>query len=138
MTPAAAAGASRRAAAIQAAYTALVALYPAQKSIFDARRAVSLTAIASDPNETAAGIAWGTTAANGILSWRSIDGFTPAPPPFLGGTAVGQWRPTPPAFASGVGPQIRLHDTLGSQLTVAVSPGRPAGSYQCSLCHRFQ
>jgi hypothetical protein len=110
VAPGAQAGASRRAAAVQAAYTALVALYPAQKSTFDARRAVSLTAIASDPQETttgiASGIAWGTTAANGILAWRATDGFTPAPPPFLGGNAVGQWRPTPPALAPGVGPQF--------------------------------
>jgi hypothetical protein len=104
------ANASRRAAAVEAAYTALVALYPAQKSTFDARLAVSLTAIASDPNETSAGIAsgiaWGQSAANGILSWRATDGFTPAPPPFLGGTAVGEWRPTPPAFLPGAGPQF--------------------------------
>jgi PAP2 superfamily len=113
--PAAPAGASRRAAAVQAAYTALVALYPVAtfpliKPTLDARLAVSLTAIAADPHETAAGIAagmaWGTTAANGILAWRATDGFTPAPPPFLGGSAVGQWRPTPPAFAPGAGPQF--------------------------------
>jgi hypothetical protein len=69
------AGASRRAAVVEAAYTALVALYPTQKSTFDARLAVSLTAIASDPHETAVGIAsgvaWGQTVANGILSWRA-------------------------------------------------------------------
>jgi hypothetical protein len=108
--PGAAAGASRRAAIVEAAYTALVALYPAQKSTFDARLAVSLTAIASDPDETSAGIAsgiaWGQAAANGILSWRATDGFTPPPAPFLGGTAVGEWRPTPPGFLPGAGPQF--------------------------------
>lgn len=108
--PGAPAGASRRAAAVEAAYTALVALYPLQKSIFDARLAVSLTAIASDPHENSAGIAsgitWGQTAANGILSWRATDGFTPAPPPFMGGTGVGQWRPTPPGLLPGAGPQF--------------------------------
>ena len=108
--PAGPAGASRRAAAVEAAYTALVALYPTQKSTFDARLAVSLTAIASDPHETSAGItsgiAWGKAAANGILDWRATDGFTPAPAPFLGGTAVGEWRPTPPGFLSGAGPQF--------------------------------
>jgi len=108
--PAGPAGASRRAAAVEAAYTALVALYPAQKSTFDARLAVSLTAIASDPLETSAGItsgiAWGKTAANGIWDWRTKDGFTPAPDPFQGGTGVGEWRPTPPGFLSGAGPQF--------------------------------
>jgi membrane-associated phospholipid phosphatase len=106
----AAAGASRRAAIVEAAYTALVALYPTQKGTFDARLAVSLTAIAADPHETSAGvasgIAWGQTAANGILSWRATDGFTPAPAPFLGGTGVGEWRPTPPAFLPGAVPQF--------------------------------
>ena len=108
--PGGAAGASPRAAAVEAAYAALVVLYPAQKSTFDARLAVSLTAIASDPHETSAGmasgIAWGQTVANDILSWRATDGFTPAPPPFLGGTAVGEWRPTPPGFMPGAGPQF--------------------------------
>jgi hypothetical protein len=110
VAPAGPASASRRAAAVEAAYTALVALFPTQKATFDARLAVSLTAIASDPHETSAGIAsgitWGQTAANGILDWRSTDGFTPPPPQFLGGTSVGEWRPTPPAFASGAGPQF--------------------------------
>src|SRR5882762_6072962 len=105
VAPGAPAGASRRAAAVQAAYTAVVALFPAQKATFDARLAVSLTAIASDPHESTAGIAkgiaWGTTAANGILAWRATDGFTPPPPPFVGGNAVGQWRPTPPEVATG-------------------------------------
>jgi membrane-associated phospholipid phosphatase len=108
--PAGDASASRRAAVVEAAYTALVALYPLQKSTFDARLAVSLTAIASDPHETSVGIAsgtaWGQTAANGILSWRATDGFTPAPAPFEGGTAVGEWRPTPPGLLPGAGPQF--------------------------------
>jgi hypothetical protein len=123
------AGASRRAAAVEAAYTALVALYPAQKSTFDARLAVSLTAIASDPLETSAGIAsgiaWGQTAANGILSWRATDGFTPAPPPFLGGTAVGEWRPTPPGFLSGAGPQFAYMTPWVISVPSQFRPGGP-------------
>ena len=126
--PGAATDASRRAAIVEAAYTALVALYPAQKSTFDARLAVSLTAIASDPNETtggiASGIAWGQTAANGILSWRATDGFTPAPAPFLGGTAVGEWRPTPPAFLPGAVPQFAYMTPWSIS---APSQFRPAG-----------
>ena len=52
------------------------------------------------------GIAWGQTVADAILAWRSADGFTPPPPPFTGGTNPGQWRPTPPAFLPGAGPQF--------------------------------
>jgi membrane-associated phospholipid phosphatase len=122
------AGASRRAAAVEAAYTALVALYPAQTSTLDARLAVSLTAIASDPHETSAGIAsgiaWGKAAANGILSWRATDGFTPPPAPFLGGTAAGEWRPTPPGFLPGAGPQFAY---MTPWVISAPSQFRPGG-----------
>jgi hypothetical protein len=38
--------------------------------------------------------------AQAVLAWRATDGFGASYPPFNGGTAVGQWRPTPPAFAS--------------------------------------
>jgi hypothetical protein len=44
--------------------------------------------------------------ADAILAWRSTDGFDDAPPPFNGGPAVGEWRPTPPGFLAGALPQI--------------------------------
>jgi hypothetical protein len=101
-------GASRRAAAIQAAYVSLVRLYPSQQSTFDQNRAASLAAIgaAASSESVAKGIAWGQFVADAIWIWRSTDGFSPAPPPFLGGSAVGEWRPTPPAFLPGAGPQF--------------------------------
>jgi hypothetical protein len=104
-------GASRRAAAIQAAYATLVKLFPSQKGSLDSAREVSLASIASDEaaedsQSIARGIQWGQQVADDILLWRSTDGLTPAPPPFLGGTDVGQWRPTPPAFLPGAGPQF--------------------------------
>jgi hypothetical protein len=101
-------GASHDAAAVQAAYATLVVLYPLQKSTLDAQRAVSLTSIGTRDSSAAIadGIAWGQAVADAILAWRSTDGFTPAPPPFVGGIGVGQWRPTPPAFAPGAGPQF--------------------------------
>jgi len=126
VSPAAPAGASQEAAAVQAAYVTLLALYPTQKSLLDARLAVSLAAIGTRESSAAiaSGIAWGQTVANAILTWRSTDGFTPAPPPFLGGTGVGEWRPTPPAFAPGAGPQFAYMTPW-----VISAPGqfRPAG-----------
>ena len=108
--PAAPRGALRRAAAVQAAYVSLVNLYPAQISTFDAQRAASLMAILNGGGRERArsvlrGIQWGQTVADAIWAWRSTDGFNPPPPPFVGGTNIGQWRPTPPGFASGVTPQ---------------------------------
>lgn len=103
-------GASRAAAAVQASYATLVKIYPAQKSALDAKRAASLAAIAGDPTENGVsvtqGIEWGQTVADAIWTWRSTDGFTPAPPAFIGGNAVGQWRPTPPGLLPGAGPQF--------------------------------
>ena len=43
------------------------------------------------------GIAWGTQVAQAVLAWRGADGFNTSYPAFIGGTAVGQWRPIPPA-----------------------------------------
>lgn len=109
--PAAERGASRRAAVIQAAYVALVALFPTQKIILDAKRRVALDDIAGGHaadagSSIASGIDWGQKVADVILAWRSTDGFTPPPPPFLGGLRPGQWRPTPPDNLPGAGPQF--------------------------------
>jgi hypothetical protein len=124
--PAAPAGASRDAAAAQAAYAALVALYPAQKSVLDAELAVSLTSIGTRESSAAiaSGTAWGQSVANAILAWRSTDGFTPAPPPFLGGTNPGEWRPTPPAFAPGAAPQFAY---MTPWVIISPSQFRPPG-----------
>jgi hypothetical protein len=123
------AGASRRAAAIQAAYATLVKLFPSQQASLSASRDASLASIASDDavensQSIARGIEWGQQVADDILMWRSTDGLTPAPPPFLGGMNVGQWRPTPPGFLPGAGPQFAHMTTwaLNSQ-----SQFRPAG-----------
>jgi len=111
VAPAAPRGASRRAAVVQAAYAMLVYIYPAQKPNFDAELASSLAALMDGDNDrddesVSRGIAWGQSVADAIWAWRSTDGFTPAPPPFVGGTAVGVWRPTPPGFLPGAGPQF--------------------------------
>jgi membrane-associated phospholipid phosphatase len=109
--PGAAAGASQRAAAVAAAYTTLVNLYPTQKTMFDQQLVSSLSAISSAAAvkhsvSIQRGIEWGETVGNAILAWRSTDGFSPPPPPFVGGTEAGQWRPTPPLFLPGAGPQF--------------------------------
>jgi len=93
---AAAPGASRRAAAIQAAYTVLVAMYPSQKAILDQELVHSLASITDDGDyqssqSIARGRAWGEEVAQDILAWRSTDGLSDFVP-FFGGTNPGQWR----------------------------------------------
>jgi hypothetical protein len=126
VAPAGPAGASREAAAVQAAYVTLVQLYPTQKALFDARRAVSMAVLESHTSQAAiaSGVAWGQTVADAILAWRGADGFTPAPPPFLGAAVVGTWRPTPPACAPGAVPQFA---SMVPWVIGAPSQFRPAG-----------
>jgi hypothetical protein len=111
--------ASVRAAAIQAAFAALVKLYPAFALSLAARRDTSIAAIAAadSPQSIQAGMAWGQAAADAIAAWRATDGFSPPPPPFVGvlglvtaPVALSVWRPTPLANGAaglpGAGPQF--------------------------------
>ncbi|PYX74602.1 MAG: hypothetical protein DMG78_06440 [Acidobacteria bacterium] len=107
--------ASRRAAAVQAAYVVLSAVYPAQAGSLGTKRDASITAISATESAKSvqAGVAWGQTVASTILSIRSTDGISPPPPPFVGvlgmeasALAVGVWRPTPLLNATGAGPQF--------------------------------
>jgi hypothetical protein len=115
--PAAPAGASRRAAIVQAAYASLVQLYPAQAGDLAMKRSASLAAISSDQaakhsQSMALGIAWGQAVANSVVAWRNTDGFTPPPTtPTMGGMAVGQWRPTPPGLAPFAAAQLGFTTT---------------------------
>jgi hypothetical protein len=117
-------GASKRAAAVQAAYVVLLARYPGQADDLGAKRAASLAAIGDDGESMRRGVGWGQFVADAILAWRSTDGFTPAPPPYLGGAEVGRWRPTPPLLLSGRVPQFATMTPWG-----ILSPDqfRPAG-----------
>ena len=100
--PAAPRGASRAAAAASAAYTALVALLPAQKPIFDQQLQATLAQITHDPSDpgqsVVRGLDWGKTVANDILAWRANDGINAVLPPYVAGTAPGDYQPTPPLF----------------------------------------
>jgi hypothetical protein len=100
--PAAPRGASRAAAVAGAAYTALVALLPAQKPIFDQQLQATLAQIAHDPfdprQSVLRGLDWGKTVATDILAWRANDGINAVLPPYVAGTAPGDYQPTPPLF----------------------------------------
>ena len=95
-------GASRRAAVIAAAYTALVGIFPSlspsQRAALDASYAASLAALSDDGGDGGQsrerGIAWGAEVTSQVLAWRATDGFSQSHESFPGGTAVGQWRPT--------------------------------------------
>lgn len=87
------------AATAKAARDVLINRFPAQATALDITYQNYLIANGIPPNDP--GIAVGTAAAAGIIALRACDGSfpNPAPPPFIGGTGIGVWRPTPPAFA---------------------------------------
>ena len=76
--PAALPGASRKAAVVEAAYEALVNLFPTQKPTFDAQLAVSLAQIGGEGNDQSVqrGLDWGKQVADDILAWRAGDGVS--------------------------------------------------------------
>jgi hypothetical protein len=103
---------SLSAAAAKAGHDTLVGLFPAQSAALDAAYAEFLATNGVDPLDP--GTAVGAQAAANILALRANDGRFPLnPPPFLGSTAIGQWRPTPsplpgppPTLAPGLTPWL--------------------------------
>ena len=113
--------ASRRAAAVEAAYTMLANLYPLQATTLTNARNASIAALKGleSAKSIQNGIDWGDAVANAIIAIRSNDGFNPPAVPFVGvlgitssPTAIGVWRPTPTITlpsggnAPGAGPQF--------------------------------
>ena len=103
--------ASARAAAVQAACSMLVRLYPAQAAVLTARRDASVAALGGAGSwESQAsierGLFWGQSVADAVWAAGQNDGFAPPMPPFTGSATLGFWRPTPPANSPGSGPQF--------------------------------
>ncbi len=82
------------AAAAKAAHDVLVSRFPWQAASLDTTYEQYL--FNHGLLETDPGVAVGAKAAAGIIALRACDGSfpVPPPPPFLGGTAPGVWRPT--------------------------------------------
>jgi hypothetical protein len=99
-------GASPAAAAVGAAYTALLALFPSQKATFDAQLTATLPQ--SRERSVGRGFAWGQTVANAILALRSTDGVVAVLDPYVVGALPG-WQPALPANA---GPVFRQFATM--------------------------
>lgn len=85
------------AAAARAAHDVLVARFPSQSGTLDTLLDKYLSGLGLQDD---AGLLIGQQAAANILNLRAGDGSFPSNPEvFVGGTAPGEWRPTPPAFA---------------------------------------
>jgi hypothetical protein len=121
------------AAVAKAAYDVLVNRFPAQTLTLTTTYNDYLTAHGLSPNDP--GIAVGQQAAAGIIAFRADDGSfpSPEPPPFNGGTAIGEWRPTPPAFAPMATPWLAsvrpFALTSSTQFRANPPPSRAGGLY---------
>ena len=89
--------ASPDAAAAAAAHTALLALFPNQQSLIDAKFQDSLSQIGGGAH-VRQGIRVGKEAANAILAARADDGSDSIPPVFVPLSGPGEYQLTPPDF----------------------------------------
>jgi len=128
-------GARQDAAAVQAAYTTLKALYPSQAAALDAAWAESLARIPGNKKSRSIqrGLDWGEQVANQILALRSTDGWTAPQPPFFGGMGVGEWRSVPfgtnaDGSLPAVFPQIAVLEPFVMDSPSHFRPGPPYGA----------
>jgi hypothetical protein len=130
--------ASRRAVVIASAYTALFGLFPSQQATLDTAYAASIAALTERCGNSGSegerlrceksierGVDWGTEVALAVLAWRAADGFSASYPAFIGGTAVGQWRPTPPAFGPMSAQGLAFTDMFVLVNNTQFQPGPP-------------
>ena len=124
-------GASRRAAVIAAAYTALVGLFPSRQEALNARYLASLAALSDDGEDGGKslkrGVDWGTSVAQAVLAWRATDGFSTSYPAFNGGNIIGQWRPTPPVFGAMSSQGLAFTSMFVLDSNTQFRPGPPRG-----------
>ncbi|QKV80238.1 vanadium-dependent haloperoxidase [Amycolatopsis sp. Hca4] len=93
--------AAPEAAAAQAAHDVLAALYPTRAGVLADLLAGQLAGV-TPPAAREAGTRAGRLVARLLLGLRADDGSAAVPPVLPPGTAPGQYRPTPPAFAPAV------------------------------------
>ena len=116
-------GASRRAAVIAAAHTALVGLFPSRQAALDDSYAASLAALSDDDGgwrravrSAERGIAWGTEVAQAVLAWRATDGFSATLP------GVHRWNRGRPVAADTA--SVRPDERPGLGIHRDVRPGQ--------------
>jgi PAP2 superfamily len=128
--------ASETAAADAAAHTALVGLYPAQQSMLDADYAADLAKVADGPAKDQ-GIRLGDQVSTDLLAIRANDGSNVAPPPFVPGTAAGDFRPTPPNLPAPVfttwGQVTPFVLDSGNQFRPAPPPALTSDAYAAAI-----
>jgi PAP2 superfamily len=96
-----AAGASKDAAAVAAAYTVLRNNFPSRQTQLDSAYLNSIAAIPADLARDR-GIAVGTEVGKAVVAWRANDGRLAAVAPYVPGTGPGAYQLTPPGYVNPV------------------------------------
>ena len=128
VTDAAPPGARKEAAAAQAAFTALLGLFPGQAALLEEKLAESLASISGHRGRSqsiARGRAWGEQVAQAVLAWRATDGLSTVVPPYFGGFAPGQWRSIPDGTVPGALPQYAMLVPFTMSNSSQFRPGPP-------------
>jgi hypothetical protein len=124
LAPRARSSASPEAAVATAAHQVLLAMFPAQLERLQAQYDQYLAGIPDGPSKSG-GVAIGAEAAAAMVAARENDGAF-GNQVWRVGTAPGQWRPTPPTFASSGAWTGFLKPFLIPSVTAFRSPGPPA------------
>ena len=128
--------ASETAAAGAAARTALDGLYPSQQTTIDATYATELANVSDGPAKDH-GVRLGNQVATDLLAIRANDGSSVAPPPFVPGTAPGDYQPTPPNFPTPVftawGQVTPFVLDSGNQFRPAPPPALTSDAYAAAI-----
>jgi hypothetical protein len=112
------------AAAAKAARDVLATRFPAQAASIEATYQAYLASNGLLPTDP--GVDVGQQAAANIIARRAKDGSFPANPEvFTGGTAPGEWRPTPTAFAPMAAPWLGSVTPFGLKDTEGLLPNPP-------------
>jgi len=116
---------SRVAAAARAARDVLVNRFPLQTETIDSKYLLFLTN--HELTEADEGRLVGEHAATAIIARRTNDGSypMPPPPPDLGGSGAGEWRPTPPALAAFSAPWLGAVDPFTMDFNEQFRARRP-------------
>src|SRR6266566_9772111 len=128
--------ASETAAADAAAHTALAGLYPAQQNSIDAEYTSELAKVPDGPAKDQ-GVHLGDQVATDLLAIRANDGSNVTPPPFVPGTAPGDYQLTPPNFPTPVfttwGQETPFVLDRGDQFRPAPPPELTSEAYAAAL-----
>ena len=126
-------GASKRAAAVQAAYVVLLDRYPAQADDLNAKRAASLAAIGDGGQSMQRGVEWGQLVADAILAVAEHRWLHAGAAPLSRRNRSGPLASDSASISLWQGAAIRHHDSLGNPVAGPIPSRRTSRAVQSAV-----